>query len=216
MKYFKFVKFLGAGIFLGLIAAAIIVLHGGRDPAPAPSAYRPVPTSPFNADKFRAVAVETDAVPWAARLKPGRKKSPAEELLKDLPPGTEAYEITTPRGDHALIYRAADGGVFVPNDTPATVRIYRKAPPFVAFEIRPAVVAFTDASRVGGGLAVGVARVGRVHVGPAATYDSGQTLSFGAAATYNLWRNADVGAYAGKKIAREGWRGGIMAAVAIR
>lgn len=216
MKYFKYVKLLGAGVLVGLIAAAVIVLHGGRDPAPAPSTYRPAPTSPFNADRFRAVPVETDAVPLGVKLKPRHKKTRAEAILNGLPAGTEAYEITTAHGDDALLYRAPEGGVFIPNDSKVTVRAYRKTPPFAAWELRPAVIAFTDASRVGGGLAVGVARVGRVHVGPSAAYDSGQTLSIGAAMTYNLWRNIDLGAYAGKKIGREGWRGGIMAAVAIR
>jgi hypothetical protein len=160
--------------------------------------------------------VVEDRIPLRERLKPGRRKTRAEELLAGTPPGTEAYEVTGDEEEPTVIYRTPAGEVFVPNETVATVRAYRRAAPFAELEVRLGVFAWTDLSRIGGGAAVNVVRLGRLHAGPAASYDSGRTLSFGLTAAYNVWRNVDVGAYGGKAVGKEGWRGGVMVGVGIR
>ena len=208
MRYVRFVKVLAAGAALGA-AAALFFLCRLERPGPAIVAPAAKTNAAFPRERFTPVPVVEDRVPLRERLKPGRRKTRAEELLAGMPPGTEAYEVTGGGGEGALIYRTPAGEVFVPNETRATVRAYRRAAPFAQLELRPGVFAWTDLSRIGGGAAVNVVRLGRVHAGPAASYDSGRTLSLGLTAGYNVWRNVDVGAYGGKAVGKEGWRGGV-------
>ncbi len=207
MRYVKYIKVLAIGLALGA-AAALILICRVEHPRPAAAPPSPNASGAFPRERFKRVPVKEDRVPLTTRLRPGRKKTRAEELLAGMPAGTVVYEIKTAPGDETLIYRSPTGEVFVPNETTATVSVYRKPAPLAAFEFRPGVFAWTDLTRLGGGLGVGVVRIGRVHAGPAASYDSRREFAVGAAAAYNVWRNVDAGVYGAKTMGKEGWRGG--------
>ncbi len=207
------VKLALIGALVVIIGAGLLWRHcGRREEAPRPPANAPA----FPAARFTRVPTEEGRVAVWDTLKPGRKKTRAVEVLVGMPAGTEAYEVT-PAGDTpAIIYRSPEGEVYIPRGTAGKVRAYRKPAPFAAWELRPAAFAYTDLRRIGGGVALGVARFGRVHFGPAAAYDSARTFSFGAAACYNVWGNVDAGAYGGKAFGEGGWRGGAAVGVGLR
>lgn len=171
----------------------------------------------FDAERFQSVPVIEDDVTPFERINPLHRKTRGEELLEPFPAGTEVYEFTVERPGTERIWRSPGGRVLIERETGIVeVSVYRKPEPPVGFEFRPAFIVYAGAG-AGPGLAIGLARVKKIHVGPAATYDAlTESASVGGAVTYNIWRNLDTGIYAGKRFrASSGWSGGVSVAIAL-
>jgi hypothetical protein len=171
----------------------------------------------FDAERFQSVPVIEDDVTPFERINPLHRTTRGEELLAAFPAGTEFYEFKVERPGAERIWRSAKGGVFIERETGIVeISAYRKPEPPVGFEFRPAFIGYAGAG-AGPGLAVGLVRVKKLHVGPAATYDAlTKNVSAGTAVSYNIWRNLDTGIYVGKRFgARGGWSGGVSVAVAL-
>lgn len=171
----------------------------------------------FDAERFQSVPVIEDDVTPFERINPLHRTTRGEELLAAFPAGTEVYEFTLTRPGTERIWRSPGGGVFIERETGiAEISAYRKPEPPVGFEFRPAFIGYAGAG-AGPGLAVGLVRVKKLHVGPATTYDAlTKNASVGGAVTYNIWRNLDTGVYVGKRLGTSsGWSGGVSVAVAL-
>ncbi len=138
----------------------------------------------------------------------------AEELTKDLPPGTDVYVVTDQDGGQTLIYRTEEGYVY--KDGEGAVEAFRTPEPALAVEFRPKVLATTDFSTVGIGAEMDLVRLWDVHLGPSGGYKSNKNGWVGAGGGYNLAKNVDVGGYAGKTLGDEGWSYGLSVGIAIK
>jgi hypothetical protein len=172
----------------------------------------------FDAERFQSVPVIEDELTPFDTMNPLHRKTRAEELLETFPAGTEVYEFKVERPGTERIWRSPGGRVFIERETGIVeIDAYRKPESSIGFEFRPAIIGYAGAG-AGPGLAVGLARVKKIHVGPAATYDVlTKTASVGGTITYNIWQNLDTGIYAGKRFgARRGCSGGALVAIAMK
>jgi len=191
----------GISIFLGAAVAGFFVCrcdrdNPGLDLAPVVAAGRhPAPPGTV------PVSVVTPT-PLIKRLKPGYKPSAADTALKGQPAGTSIIHVDPHEGPVDIILPPG-GGIFVPQGTTGVV-VYEKPPALAALELRPAPFAYAGTD-VGLGAALHVARVSRIHVGPAAAWGRGDGPSAGVDVAWNPWRNVDLGAYTGKRILGAGY-----------
>jgi hypothetical protein len=74
----------------------------------------------------------------------------------------------------------------------------------------------TDFSTVGIAAELDMVRLWDVHLGPAAGYASDNTGWVGGAGAYNVAKNVDVGAYAGKTVGGDGWSYGLGVGLAVK
>jgi hypothetical protein len=178
--------------------------------------YAPGDAEFFPADRFNPVPVIEDDLTPFEKINPLHRKTRAEELLSDLPAGTEVYEFDVEEPCTERIWRSPEGDVFVERGGAITgIKAFRKPEPTAGFEWRPAVVGYGGLG-AGPALTIGIIRVGGFHAGPAAAYDAVRAnVSAGAVVSYNIWRNVDVGTYAGKRLGREGWTGGLCVGLAV-
>lgn len=146
------------------------------------------------------VGIPEDAVPVpviedrytiAERVNPFHKVTRAEELTKDLPPGTEVYDVK----GAGQIYRTPDGFIYKVGDL--EIDAYKKPTPFIAAELRPKIMATSDFSTVGFAVELDLVRAGKFHAGPAAGFNMDSSVWGGAGVGYNAWRNVDIGGYGG-------------------
>lgn len=173
------------------------------------------PSDAFPADKFEAaVVVEDELTPWE-KANPFHRKTRAEELLEGLPAGTEVYEFKVEEAGTERIWRSPEGDVYVEREGGVEeIKVYRKPEAAAGLAFRPELFGYVGGD-VGAGGGVALVRVKSFYAGPAAAYDR-QGLSAGVAATWNVWRNVDVGGYGGKRLGAEGWAGGAVVALAIQ
>jgi hypothetical protein len=211
-------KILPAGLFalvaiLAVVAAVAFWLRPCERPTVKTAPARP--GDAFPADKFKAApVVEDDLTPWE-KANPFHRKTRSEELLEGLPAGTEVYEFTVEEPGTERIWRSPEGDVYVEREGGIEeITAYRKPEPAAGFAFRPEVFGYVGRD-AGAGSGVALARVKSFYAGPAAAYDR-QGLSAGVAATWNVWRNVDVGGYGGKRLGADGWAGGAVVALAIQ
>jgi hypothetical protein len=202
-------------LFLILLAASFLLwLRPWERPRAVPAR---TDADVFDAERFKPVPVIEDDITPFERVNPLHRKTRGEELLETFPTGTEVFEFTVDGPGTERIWRSPEGGVFIEREGGiAEIKAYRRPEPSTGFEFRPAFIGYAGAG-AGPGLAVGLMRVKKLHVGPATTYDAvTKSVSVGGAATYNIWRNLDTGVYVGKRFgALGGWSGGVSVAVAL-
>jgi hypothetical protein len=126
------------------------------------------------------------SLPWeSSEVKEAKKilkEWPGETILVEVPPAEETTYLTVQGSDIEI------------SSTNPNIVTYRE-PNIIGIEVRPFVGGGygTGAMFVGG---IDLLKVGgRVHLGPCALYDG--SLGGGGAATYNVWRNIDVGVAGG-------------------
>ncbi len=206
-----------------IVAAVLWLVFGGYDAIRGYFRVEPdgvnISTPPPPADvgipeDSKPVPIIEDSYTVLERLNPFYEPTRAEELTKDLPPGTEVYEVEIPGRDPGLIYRTPQGFVYELGDFDITA--YRTPEPWVAAEFRLKVMGTTDFSTVGLGVELDLLRIGRFHVGPSIGGNLNKTGWLGIGTGYNLWKNVDVGGYGGKAIGDEGSSAGISIGIAIK
>ncbi len=137
------------------------------------------------------VPIIEDRYTVAERVNPFHTETTAETLTKDLPAGTEVYQVA----GEGLIYRTQDGFIYKVGDL--EIEAFKKPAPFIAAELRPKIIATSDFSTAGFGVELDLVRAGKFHAGPAGGFNVDGSVWGGGGVGYNAWRNVDVGGYGG-------------------
>ncbi|MCP4231253.1 MAG: hypothetical protein GY771_14045 [bacterium] len=204
------------------IAVILWLVFGGYDairdyfenePSGVTTLNPPPPADVGIPEDAEPVPVVEDRYTISERLSPFYEPTRAEELTKDLPPGTEVYEVGIPGREPGLIYRTPQGYVYELGDLDVTA--YRTPEPFIAAEFRPKVIATTDFSSVGVGFELDLLRIWSVNIGPAVGGNFNKTFWLGAGAGYNVWKNVDIGGYGGKALGNRKYSYGIDIGITI-
>jgi len=201
-----------------VVAAVIWLVFGGYDvvrdffesePGGVNISNPPPPADVGIPEDAEPVSVIKDSLTTAEKLNPFHIETRAEELTKDLPAGTEVYEVQ----GSGLIYRTPDGFIYETGDLDVTA--YRTPESFIAAEFRPKVMGTTDLLTVGIGAEFCLLRLWNIHLGPAAGINLNRTGWVGAGVGYNIWKNLYVGGYGGKALGDDGWTGGVSVGVGV-
>lgn len=179
---------------LALILFIILIIAGGNEAIKyfTGNVTNPPPPSEVGIpEDATPVPIIGDRYTIVERANPFHAETRAEELTKDLPSGTEVYEVI----GEGLIYRTPDGFIYETGEL--DVIAYKTPAPFIAAEFRPKVIATTDFSTAGVGIELDLLRIGRLNVGPSVGGNFNKTVWFGAGAGINVWKNVDVGGYGG-------------------
>ena len=169
----------------------------------------------FPAEQFTKVDVIVDDYTPAERINPLHKKTRAEELLADKPPGTEVMEFSAAGINR--IYRTQEGLYYIENDSGITgITVYKKPLPLFGLEYRPEIALTCDFSTIGLGLRLDVLRLWKLHAGLGFGINTNRDTWAGLGICYNVWRNVNIGAYCGKVIMKPGFSYGISAGISIQ
>jgi hypothetical protein len=169
----------------------------------------------FPPDQFTKVNVIEDDYTPAEKLNPLHKKTRAETLLADKPPGTEVAEFTAVGVNR--IYRTQEGLYYIENDSGITgITVYKKPLPLFGLEYRPEIALTCDFSTIGLGVRLDVLRLWKLHSGPGIGINTDKDTWAGLGICYNIWRNVNIGAYCGKVIMKPGFNYGISAGISIQ